>query len=612
MRLKKFLERQCVWYGLVPAAMLVVYWFGLRSFAFTDRSWWRIPALPKVFFDQTMYLQVMAKDIVHGFHILPFPLRPFAWLAGRAWPAVTMSEFYVIGVILSAIMSLWLFSALIRHVGSFELGEARVRALIAFLLVHALLVLRPGGPSWYAPFFFASLLLVWLGEWEWDRRPARAIGAWVLAILLASVYPWYFATIVATCGLLFLARFIRPRHVLPIIGIGFVATGVAYAMREGISQAVTSSYGVLLAVYGGIGWSHLTTVSNTILLMLFWIAAWLGIRRGMGDAHAFRRSADVLLAAWTGQLVLWFQSFATGLSIVPDHFIYSVWILSALSWAVWPAVTKDARVSRRVTTAIGVASLAFIVYMLGKVAGGVYGWTLYPSLVIHVGSWMFLTLAMHEPHRPRLVTVALAIGIASFAWGALAVRAAAVERAAIDREMDGVRQWIFDQRPSTDLRWCSDVMAADYLFGATGHNVYPTFSEKHDPAPISAIQNRLIELAGFFDPKRAGELYVWDDMMLHDLEFPCRAFVPGIRAVNALPFTASTRRFITGCDQAWADAERARVIERIRERSVASMSPSSALCDRFVVRTRLQDSWRIPSSYPLLYQDATASVYGNR
>ncbi|HWQ99219.1 MAG TPA: hypothetical protein VN397_00010 [Candidatus Methylomirabilis sp.] len=631
--IRTILRRSSVWYGLVPAAMAVFYWFGLRAFAFPDGSWLRIPALPKVFFDQTMYLQVMAKDIIHGFNILPLPLRPFVWIAGKAWPGVTMSEYYALGVIASSVASLWLFAALVRRLGAGDVGVARSKALAAFLVVQAILVLRPGGPSWYVPFFLVALLLVWIGEGEWGRPPdgvdperrrwaqgrlpVRAIGACVLAILLATVYPWYLAVIVATIGLLFLHRFIRARAVLPLLGAGLVVAGVMFIMRDRIVAAVSSSYSILLAVYGGIGWSHLTTLSNTVLVIVAWCAAWAIVtRRAWPQADAAtKRTSLVLLAAWVGQMILWFQSLATGLSIVPDHFIYTVWLLSAISWAVWPGIASDRlpRLEKRIVLAIGIFASLFVGYIFFRLAVGTYAWPVFPSLIIHVGIWTFLAFAILQAvWRPKLERLALVAGVIYVAIGAWAVRASALEHAQIDRDMDGVRQWIARERPSAGLHWCSDVWSSDYLFSATGQDFHPAFSEKHDPFPITTLQNRLIEVASFFSPKQAGELYIWDDMMLHDLEFPCRAFVPAIRILDRLPLSKESKSFISGCDQSWADGERARVIAVMERRWSAPLPDSSALCDRFVVRRRLQNSWRIPLSYPLLYQDDAASVYGNR
>ena len=111
--LRRWISLPVPWFFIMPLVVAGAYWFGLRSFAFTDGSWLRIPALPKVFFDQTMYLQVMAKDILHGFSILPPIMRPFVGLARITFPALSLSEFYVIGIILSAIASVWLFAALV-------------------------------------------------------------------------------------------------------------------------------------------------------------------------------------------------------------------------------------------------------------------------------------------------------------------------------------------------------------------------------------------------------------------------------------------------------------------------------------------------------------------
>ena len=284
---------------------------------------------------------------------------------------------------------------------------------------------------------------------------------------------------------------------------------------------------------------------------------------------------------------------------------------------------------RRAVSLIGLAAAAFVAYVFARLVLGAYIWSAFPSLIIHVGSWTFLALAMLQtvwsvraPGRTPLglargrlcapTDAALVIGLVYTLLGAWGVQTTAADRARVDREMDGVRQWIAAERPSSELRWCSDAFASDYLFPATGQDFYPSMSDKHDPVSIATLQNRLLEVSSYFNVRQAGDLYLWDDMILLDLEFPCRAFVPGIRIMDRLPLASSTRRFITGCDQTWADAERARVAGLMDARWSSPLPASSALCDRFVVRKRLMSAWRIPAAYSKLYEDATAAVYGIR
>jgi hypothetical protein len=614
-RIDAFLHRWSAlpvpWFFMMPVIVAGAYWFGLRSFAFTDESAVRIPALPKVFFDQTMYLQVMAKDLLHGFSILPPIMRPFIWSARAVFPAVSLSEFYVIGIIFSAVLSLWVFAALVRQMTRQTAPFTRLAAVSAFLMAHALLALRPGGPSWYVPCFLVACLFVWMGEQAFDRRRVfHGIGAWVFAAWLASAYPWYFASIIALCGLLGVYRFMRARHVLPLLSIGLALAWTAVAFRDRIVEAVLSSYAVLLAYYGGVQFSHITTISNTILLMVGWIMMWLPHAARSAREHGSRASASVFfLAAWSGQLVLWFQSVITGLSLVPDHFIYSVWLLSALSWMCWVRPEQMSTHDRRITNGICAVASLYVLWIVVRLVLGLFIWTSYPSLVIHVASWAFLALATLPIRRERMMQMALALGVASTAVGMMAVRTSAMSRAQVDGEVDGIRRWMTQMPAATNTRWCADAWTADYLFSVTGQKVYPTFSEKHDPVSIQALQNRLVEVAKFYNPRTGGDLYIWDDMILHDLDFPCRVFQPGIRLVDALPIPSSAKRFLTGCDQSWADAVRARVVARIDDAATQPVPASSALCDRFVVRKSLQHAWRIPSSAELLYEDVTAAVY---
>jgi hypothetical protein len=615
-RIGDFLRRWMIlpipWFVVLPMLIAIGYWAGFRSLAFSDHGSWRIAALPKVFFDQTMYLEVLAKDLIHGFHIIPLMARPFLVLAHLLWPMVSLSELYVLGVIASAIACLWLFAWVIEHIGSVERGDARVFSLAAFLVVHAVLILRPAGPSWYVPFFLVSLALAWIGEQAWEKKRAnQALLAWIAAIVLSSVYPWYFASIVALLGLLFMLRQIRPFHVLPGLAVGLVIALIAIVMRAPIVGAVTSSYAVLLAYYGGVQFSHLTTLSNTILLMLAWFVLWLppAVRARRQDDRVASMPV-FFLAAWSGQLILWFQSLLSGLSIVPDHFIYSVWLLSALSWALWSPEEVSSHGRRIIRWVMGGGALLYVLSIFVRIGFGTFLWTSYPSLIIHVGSWIFLALTALPFKRSRPMLVACLFGVFSTLFGLAGVWRAAMTYDGQDHELDGVRTWIMESSPSKDLRWCSDTLGSDFLFSTTGQDMYPVFSEKHDPVSIAQLQNRLIEESAFFHASSAKELFIWDDMILHDLDFPCRAFQPAIGLMDHVPMSTDLRQFVTGCNQAWADGERARVIAEMEHRWNEAVPQSSALCDRFVVRRRLWDSWRVPLSYSLLYKDDSAAVYG--
>jgi hypothetical protein len=604
-----------VWFVALPVVVALGYWFGLHALAFSGGSVWRMPALPKVFFDQTMYLQVIAKDLLHGFSILPPHMWAFEWIARGAWPGVSLSELYVVGVILSAIASLWMAARLAKDLmQGEEIGETRVAVIASFLLAHALLVLRPGGPSWYVPFFLAALVCAWLGERAFaSGKMVQGAGWWVVSFVLSAAYPWYFASVVALCGLLALVRFLRARAVLPGVVIGLLIASGVFFFRDAIVAKVLSLPSVILAYYVGIQFSHLTTLSNTIMLMLAWTVLWLpsAVRTARHDHH--HASVPLFfLAAWVGQLILWFQSVFTGLSIIPDHFIYSVWMFSALSWLVWRMPKEASRRERVLQTVIGCFAAVYVLSVIVRIALGLFAWTTYPSLVIHIASWTFLALAALPFPRRRLLLAGAMLGIASAIMGGVAVVRGAADHAAMDKELDGVRAWMMQQRPSTDLKWCSDLWGSDFLFSTTGQTFYPNFSDKHETVSLTQLQNRLVELSQFFNPNRAGELYIWDDTILHDGDFPCRAFGPGIALMSRVPMSEEARNFITGCNQSWADGERARVIAQMDAQWEKDIQQDSALCDRFVTRRRLWDSWRVPVSYEMLYKDDMAAVFGKK
>ncbi len=574
-------------------------------------GFWRITDLPKVIFDQTFYLQWLARDLFHSYHLLPFLLRPAVWLLRPLAKWISLSEMYILSIWVSGVLSLWLFAWLIRSLGHQSVTEARGKSLLIFFLVQSILGLRPGAPSWYIPFFLLALLCVWKGEQAWESRHAgSALFFWIVAAFSATIYPWYFAIVVGTACLLFTQRFFRARWVPPLLMIGGGCAAVVFFLRARWVPHLLASPTLYHAVIQGIGFGHTTTLSNTILVIFIWLFLWGSVVRRSGRVSHF------FLAAWTAQVILWFQSVVTGFSMIPDHFIYTVWILSALSFACWPEMRGVLPLSprqRRWFECTAWFAIGFVVYIFGKLAWGLYTVDTFPSLIIHTGIWTFLALGLFAFVRPPFARgLAVLIAGSSIVLGVLAIPAIAAPYVAHNLPVRGVRAWISREHPSADLRWCSDYLTGEYLFSTTGQIFHLSTSDRLDPLPLEIAQNRMVELGTYFHASSAGELYIWDDSIVVDLDFACSGFIPYRKLYALLPLSQEQQVFLTGCDEVWADRTRAAVLARIEERWHIPLPDRSPLCDRFVVQKRLSKDWRIPSGYRQLYEDPEAVVYGIR
>jgi len=322
---------------------------------------------------------------------------------------------------------------------------------------------------------------------------------------------------------------------------------------------------------------------------------------------------------WSALAILWLQNVVTGFAYIADHFVYSVWILSALSWMMWsklaPAI-KGTRIAK-VAFGIGVVAAAYAAAIVWQIA---FKYTLISmgGELIHLAAWTFIALALLGTplgtHGQKMLmrtafVIAACFTIAGFMG---AYRFAGQETSAL-REYRGFIQWTSASRSSNqDITWCSDWNAEQILAPNTGLKIFPNTVALLDNVTTSDLQRRQIESAAFFNAIGSDQGWRYERQILYSEDLLCDLNARMRGLVGRVVTNGSTRAFIIGCDPAVMDVRRAVVIEQMKARWAAPLPETSSVCDRFIVRKSMEASFRIPASYGQMYADDALTVYGRR
>ncbi|MFA5935802.1 MAG: hypothetical protein WC787_03040 [Patescibacteria group bacterium] len=595
------LSRRIVWYGFIPAAIALLYWIFLQRID-VDGNLFRLTAIPNPIFDWWFYMQLLASDLFSGtstlFHGLAIIVHPFLWLASLSLRVLTFSEVYFVFLVLASTFSIWSFAWLLRAVAPLSIEQARFRSIIIFLIVQVTLGLRPGAPSWYIPFFLLALLCFVKGV----KQPLFFLPA----VILSMVYPWFAFTILTAIGLFFVFKYVTVKRARSVLAIAVVPVAIVIWQSESLASFFSTIPFFDKISRGGIGFGHLPTVTNTIVVLALWWIAWV---------FATKRSekAFPVLLLWTSVALLWFQNVLTGIAIIPDHFIYPVWILSAVSWAVWPEIMPWlGKKEKRILTAFGIFALAFWIYLTAKV------FFLYPlssvgGVMIHWGLWSFACLGLFfSTLRIRYEWPALAVGILLAGTGLVGNYHFAFQERAVVKGYLPLISWVRQNPVPRDVTWCSDWNAEQNLAPVTGIKVFPTTAALLDPVSTKELQNRYVDLAAFFHFVASSEGWRFQRQFLHSIDLRCDINQGPASLVRRFVKDPKIANFIIGCDKEWADGERERLTHEMEARWSVPLPETSNVCDRFIVRRDIQDLWRISASYPLIYSDPVLTVYGRR
>ena len=602
------LEKRWVWYALVPALIAVGYWTLLQAVDVDGKSL-RLTALPNPIFDSGFYMQLFVSDTFDGtgtlFHGLSSIVRPLLLVVRGFWPYLSLPEIYFLLTAISQIASIWLFARVFRVWGDISLETARRRSLIAFFIVQSTLGLRPGAASWYVPFLLGSLLILHAGYTNLEKgRFVRGMLLMLLAIILSAVYPWFLLFVGTTIVLLTALRFLSNKRIAVLVGICIAAAAALILFRENIAATLIGLSAFQSALRGGIGWSLLPTVSNTVLAFCIWWIVWVEkTRRDYLTGSLRRTTSTLILGCWTALGILWFQNVLTGAFFITDHLIYAVWIMSAVSWACWTGLAT------KLTRYLGAFALLFWLYLTAKIfflysVSGVGG------LVVHWGIWSFLILSLTFGSSRFRDTIGFVIGVVILTTGVIGT----VRFAALDQPVREYLRFLTWLRPTDVLQrekiWCSDWNAEQNLATLTGLRIFPSTVSLVGSVSTEEIQSRYVDYAAFFNVHDTDQGWRIDRHFLFSLNLRCDLNRGVTTLLQRLVKNEKTASYIIGCDREFFDSMSVGVISRMNARWEAPIPTSSDLCDRFIVRKSYSDKWRIPSSYPEIYSDEFLTVYG--
>ncbi len=624
--LKKVSVGSLLWYVVMPIVLCLGYWTFLNTLD-VDGDWRRLTAITNPIFDWWLYLQILARDALSGMHTLFTGLAYFMIpvLAVVKWLSsfLTWSEIYYLSLVLSLVLSIWLFAKLLKEAAGLGTRQARVYSLTIFLMAQSVIGFRPGASSWYVPEFLVALIAFWAAENAWvNGRVRRALVLDGVALFFTLVYPWYFLFVATSVVMLIALRYLKAAHARIILAAGIVCAFAAILSRNAWLPRLLAAPGIPVLVRGGIGFGHLPIISNTLVAIFFWWAAWFAwIRRSAAQSEPDdqRSKAVALLVMWSALAILWLQNVLTGFPYISDHFVYCVWILSALSWVVWIRLAPAIRGTRFATFScwLGAGAAAYVAVIVYQIA---FKYTLISmgGELIHLANWTFVALALcSTPLGSRgqamMTRLALAVAVIFTVTGFMGAARFAGQETSDLREYAGFMRWAAaSNAPNQDITWCSDWNAEQLLAPNTGLKIFPSTVFLMDPVSTEELQRRLVDVSAFFNTVGSDEGWRYEREILFCTDLLCDINARARVLIQRVVKDEGARTFIIGCDQAAMDRIRADVVAQMKARWAAPMPETSNVCDRFIVRHSLDAYWRIPASYPKLYSDASLTVYGRR
>ncbi len=443
------------------------------------------------------------------------------------------------------------------------------------------------------------------GYINWAKgRVSRGIILMLSALFLSSVYPWFFLFIATTVVLLFAINFLNSKSIAAIVGACIVVASVFIIFRGNVAVALLNLASFQSALRGGIGWSLLPTISNTVLVLCIWWVIWAARTKQEYSSGLPRRvTSTLVLGCWTALGILWFQNVFTGVFFITDHLIYPVWIMSAVSWA---CLTGPAT---KLMRWLGAFVILFWLYLTAKI------FLIYPvssigGLVAHWGIWSFLLLSLVFGSTRFRNIAGFVVGIIITVTGILGtIRFAALEQPV--KEYLPFLSWLHPRDViQREKVWCSDWNAEQNLAPLTGLRIFPSTAGLMDPVPTEEIQSRYVDYAAFFNVHDNDQGWRIYRQLLFSLDLRCDLNQGVTSILKRFVSDPKIVSFVIGCDRELFDRMRAEVVAKMNARWEAPIPESSDLCDRFIVRKVYSDKWRIPSSYPEIYSDEFLTVYG--
>lgn len=622
-----FIRARFVWIVVPVASFLIAvlpYW--ILNFLYRHQityPWWRVMVVTEGVFDSYVYFNWMgaianhfpAGDLVKWY---AFIIKG-VWMLMSSWASVP--EMWIATRWLSLVLALVVGAWCIRRWSGLDRGASWL--LIApFLFAIGLSIgLRPGAYSWYLPFGLFSLVAS--SAVLFSLRDARYFfaGLWsVIALFVASLYPWYLMFVGLWIASMWGVHFARSRPRIYygmlgacVIAIGFIAIPAASWFLDPAQASVLGMY-----ERSGIVFARVPFFANTVLAF----GAWIVLCGVLAYAYRFQSFVERLtrdLWAWIVLACLWFNTPITGIHLYSDHFIAVTVLLACFSLAtVWHATRESPQVEHRpffstiirwIPISIAICSTFFLFYIIQQPLR--LHIAKFDSYAVHVIHWLALSMAswlcVFRLSKWNIFSEKVAFGViigACFvigAWGTISV---------IIRDHDVLLpaslripafEWIRENvQPQETL--CADVKSASFFSAHSGRVVYPAEGTLSYAVSNEEIFRMLETIAGAYDVKASGDLEMFRFYTDHYRTIPCAA--ASQYSHNAWWYEMLLRfgvaeadiNTLIGCRQDVIDANWARVSSAIERRTV-DVSEFKKRCPYVIIPDAKKAYWQLPEGY---------------
>lgn len=613
---------ELLWWVGVPLGLFVLTWapYWITNLLLREHPWWRIMMISPGVFDTHTYLQWMGAS-VQG--IAPGnPIGWFMWvlrgLAAILLPYVSLPELWIISRWVTLVLLVWVTASTISGWTRLDQYRARLIALAFYCILFLSLGMRPGVFSWYYPFgVLACACVIHAYLFTERQRWVRALLALVSGGVLASIYPWFFMMIVAWGGVVTAAVSIRQKKMSWLIGACILIAGSVILAAPALARWVYKpSLRPLLDMYTrtGLVVAHAPFLSNTVLLMVAWIAllGWLGYVYKM---YLSPQVGFFLSSFWFTLFVLWFHTPFLGLFLYPDHLISIVVLMSwvTLAAVIHLMVRKEQKemsvptpsnILRLAMLGIAIGASLFFFYVLWQPIHARFFYKFDPYL-IHLANWLSLSVAawllyLHAGKEDRCYSVPVlrAVIVVSVVLGMCGVASIIYRDSLTSADIAKNKPmitWIdHSLPPSTHI--CSDPKTANLIAAHTGRIIYPAESTMFYPETNESVLRRLEILVGAYDVVGADDVARFQHLTEEYRSFPCGEKEKYRRFFGRFGGTDKEWNEFFGCQETSLTDDWQRVMRAIQARTV-SVGEFARVCPAILISNEKHLFWRLPVGY---------------
>lgn len=603
------------WWLGIPAVTLIITWFpywiwNIFAGAPLADAWWRVQIAPQGVFDSYIYFHWLGA-MVNGYDYGGY----FRWFGGilSALNALmpkgaSVIEFWLVTRWLSTVASIWIGSWSIQKWSGLDVKTSRFLSIIFWLGFLLTLSFRPGVTTWYWPFCTLGMTLIWLAQAKLSANHWRSALILSLAgIFISSVYAWFLVFVFIWSAViwgLWLANkkplFFPALASMGVIGFYLLVPSLANWFNSNERIGFLDSN-----LRNGIAFSRIPFLSNTVLVIIFWIALFSYLT----FKSAKRDQMFPWLVSWLAMLFVWFHSVFTNLFTHNDHFISPVIFLGWVSLAFIWHKRRDLNWSGKAIWFVALFSTVFFFYILQKpLLGNAYKFNTY---VIHLVNWFSLAVAVWiMVLRGRIKDGFLNYGLFApmlivgvFGWTSILF----AEMKDIEPYKNSlpVIQWI-KEHVSPPQTICAEPDSAGFYGAHTGRPVLPGEGPIAYPVSTETIFKQLETIVGSLDTRASGTESSFVFFSYYYRDRLCRQFSRQAGWLKKIGYSEASVNRIIGCPREAINASISRVRlavdkHRLDERAL------SEYCPFIIVGPERLRYWNLPASYQeVKFEDGTS------